>query len=61
MHCGSCVALIEEALGERAGVVSASVDLDSGRAMVDYDPSSLGVDDLRSVIAEAGYTATPVG
>ena len=61
MHCGACVALIEEALTERAGVRSAAVDLDSGRATVGYDPSLLGVDELRATIEEAGYPATPVG
>jgi len=61
MHCGSCVALVEEALIERSGVVSASVDLDSARAVIGYDPSLVGVDELRSTIEEAGYSATPVG
>jgi copper chaperone CopZ len=60
MHCGSCAALIEEALGERSGVVSAAVDLDAARAVVDYRPSELGVDDLRATIAEVGYSAQPV-
>jgi copper chaperone CopZ len=55
------VALIEESLVETAGVMSASVDLASARAVVDYDPSLVGVDDLRSTIADAGYSATPVG
>jgi copper chaperone CopZ len=61
MHCGSCVALIEEALAERAGVVSASVDLDAARATVGYDPAVIGPDELASTIEEAGYSATPVG
>ncbi len=61
MHCGACVALIEEGLAEQAGVMAASVDLDSARAVVDYDPSLVGLDELRSTIAEAGYSATPVG
>lgn len=61
MHCGACVALIEESLAEQPGVVTASVDLDSARAVVTYDASLLGVDDLRSTIEEAGYSATPVG
>jgi copper chaperone CopZ len=61
MHCEACVALIEEVLSERAGVESASVDLETSRATVAYDPSVLGPDDLRSAIEEAGYSATPVG
>ncbi len=61
MHCGSCVALIEEALSERSGVISAAVDLESARATVGYDPSQVDVDDLRSTIEAAGYSATPVG
>jgi copper chaperone CopZ len=60
MHCGSCVALIEETLNEREGVTAASVDLDSARAMIAYDPSTLDVEAIRAVIAEVGYSAAPV-
>ncbi len=61
MHCGACVALIEESLTERSGVAAASVDLESARAVVSYDPTQIGPDDLGATIAEAGYSATPVG
>jgi copper chaperone CopZ len=61
MHCGSCVALIEETLQEHAGVSSASVDLDSARAVVGFDPSQTDVDALTAAVAEAGYVATPAG
>jgi copper chaperone len=60
MHCGSCVALIEDTLNERDGVTAVSVDLDSGRAVVEYDQATLDVEELRAAIAEAGYSATPV-
>ena len=60
MHCGSCVALIEETLNEREGVTAALVDLDSSRAVIEYDPSALDVEEIRAAIAEAGYSATPV-
>lgn len=60
MHCGSCVALIEETLAEREGVTAALVDLDSARAVIEYDPTSVDVEQIRAVIAEAGYAATPV-
>lgn len=61
MHCGACVALIEESLTERPGVSAASVDLDSARALVHFDPSRMDPDDLRAIITEAGYPATVVG
>jgi copper chaperone CopZ len=61
MHCGACVALIEESLTEQAGVATAAVDLESARAVVHYDPALVGPDDLRAAVAEAGYSATAVG
>ena len=59
MHCGSCVALIEETLNEREGVTAALVDLDSA-AVIEYDPSTLDLEEIRAAIAEAGYSASPV-
>jgi copper chaperone CopZ len=61
MHCGSCVALVEEALTEQSGVAAASVDLDRARAVVGFDPSEIGVEELRAAIEAVGYAATPVG
>ena len=39
-------------------MTAALVDLDSERAVIEYDPSTLGVDEIRAAIASA--TATPV-
>ncbi len=61
MHCGSCVALIQETLEEQAGVTSATVDLDAARAVEGYDPARIDVDGLTAAVVEAGYAATPVG
>jgi copper chaperone CopZ len=61
MHCGSCVALVQESLEEQVGVGSATVDLDAARAVVTFDPSAIDVDALAAVVAEAGYVATPAG
>jgi copper chaperone CopZ len=61
MHCGSCVALIEETLLEQAGVASASVDLDAARAVVGFDPQRVGADQLGALITDTGYPAVPVG
>ena len=59
MHCGSCVANVQESLEEQPGVGSATVDLDAARAVVTFDPSTIDVDALAAVVAEAGYVATP--
>jgi Cu+-exporting ATPase len=61
MHCGSCVALIEETLLDQAGVASASVDLDAARAVVGFDPGRVGADQLGALITDTGYPATAVG
>jgi Cu+-exporting ATPase len=58
MHCGSCVALIEETLADQNGVTSASVDLESSRAVVGFDATRIDVDALTAAVAEAGYAAT---
>jgi copper chaperone CopZ len=58
MHCGACVALIEEMLAEQEGVTSAVVDLDSASARVEFDPSQVGVDALCAIVGEAGYSAS---
>ncbi|MBV8461837.1 MAG: heavy-metal-associated domain-containing protein [Acidimicrobiales bacterium] len=58
MHCPSCVALLEEVLGEQPGVDSAAVDLESATAVVRFDPALVGVGELQSAVSEAGYAAT---
>ena len=60
MHCRSCIALIEETLVEDLGIARAEVDLESGRAVVHYDPTEYLVTDLCDAVAAAGYTAMPV-
>jgi Cu+-exporting ATPase len=59
MHCASCVALVEETLAEQRGVTRAAVDLPSGGARVDFDPSAVTVDELCAAVAGAGYAAAP--
>jgi copper chaperone CopZ len=58
MHCSSCVALIEEALTESAGVTRAEVDLDSASARVTFDPTIVSFGDLCAVVIGEGYGAT---
>ena len=57
MHCASCVARVEDALGGVSGVHEARVNLATERATVTVDPSRTDLDQLVSSVARAGYTA----
>ena len=54
MTCASCVARVEEALRSVSGVVSASVNLASEKATVEYIEGT-EVADLRRAVKDAGY------
>ena len=56
MTCASCVRHVEDALGDTGGVTSASVNLASGRATVEYIPGETGISDLRYAVEDAGYS-----
>ena len=56
MTCASCIRHVEDALGNTGCVVSASVNLASGRAAVEYVRGETSVPDLRFAIADAGYS-----
>ena len=61
MSCASCVKQIERALGAKKGVLSASVNLATERAKIDYLPGALTVDELIGVVVGAGYEASAQG
>jgi len=54
MSCASCVARVEQALSGVPGVVSASVNLASEKATVEY-VEGMDIADLRRAVADAGY------
>jgi copper-(or silver)-translocating P-type ATPase len=54
MTCATCASTIESALREK-GVESASVNLGSETAHVEYDPSRLKLSELERAIRDAGY------
>ena len=56
MTCASCVRHVEGALGDTGGVTSASVNLASGRATVEYIPGETDISDLRYAVEDAGYS-----
>ena len=61
LHCASCVARTESALSAVPGVRSATVNLATERAAIDFDPSAASVPQLVRAAAELGYQAAPIG
>ncbi|MBI2907792.1 MAG: copper-translocating P-type ATPase [Chloroflexi bacterium] len=57
MTCASCVAHVEEALKGVPGVQDAVVNLATGKAMVEFDPSQASVVELKKAVDEIGYEA----
>ena len=56
MTCASCVRHVENAIGNTGGVTSASVNLATGRATVEYMPGETTISDLRHAVEDAGYS-----
>ncbi len=56
MTCASCVRHVEDALGGAEGVTSASVNLATGRATVEYAAGAATISDLRHAVEDAGYS-----
>lgn len=60
MTCAACAARVEKALGKTEGVLKATVNLATEKAVVEYDPSKIRVSGLKQVIEKAGYQALSV-
>ena len=55
ISCASCVATIEQALNQTPGVVSASVNLATNAATVEFLPSATTLPELSRTIRDLGY------
>ncbi|MCX6354469.1 MAG: heavy metal translocating P-type ATPase [Candidatus Aureabacteria bacterium] len=55
MHCASCAARIERALGDIPGVTRARVNFAVRSAHVAYDPERVSASDLDKAVQRAGY------
>lgn len=55
MHCASCVSKIEKELKETKGIISASIDLASESAVINYIPGMINVAEIKNVIEKLGY------
>jgi copper-transporting P-type ATPase V len=60
MHCGSCAARVQSALGSEPGVLDAVVNLATGRATVDTAAGAVAPERLVEVVEKLGYGAAPV-
>ena len=60
MHCASCIVHVENALTKLEGVASASVNLATEQATVEYLSDSLTLDDFRAAVSDAGYAVEDV-
>ncbi|HAB54027.1 MAG TPA: heavy metal translocating P-type ATPase, partial [Ignavibacteriales bacterium] len=55
MHCGSCVSKIEKELKLKNGVITASVDMGTESAIINYIPGLINVNEIKNVIDKLGY------
>ena len=55
MTCASCVSHVENALKSVPGVIDASVNLGTEKAVVEVGPGEASVEALQEAVAEAGY------
>lgn len=61
MSCGGCVNTVRKALEGIDGVISATVDLDSGSAEVKIGRDDLDPGQLKSAITTVGYGVEIIG
>ncbi len=55
MTCANCVAAVERNLMKLDGVTTASVNLSSERATIEYDPEKLAIEEMIGRVERAGY------
>ena len=58
MTCGGCVRSVTKVIEALDGVEKSEVSLENKRAVVDFDPGKLGVEQLKRAIEEAGDEVT---
>jgi len=58
MHCSGCSGNVEKALKGVKGVKSAAVNLEAGKATVDFDPEITSENELVQAVKKAGYGAS---
>ena len=57
MTCAACAQASERAVKKLSGIEEASVNFSTEKLSVTFDETSLGVDEIKSAVAKAGYEA----
>lgn len=58
MSCMGCVNSVKRVLEPMTGVARVDVNLATGTATIDFEPTRVGADALRHAIVNAGYPVT---
>ncbi len=61
MHCSSCVNIIERALNKNDGIIKATVNFATEKAMCEFDEKQLNVKKIIKLIKSKGYSAKIAG
>jgi copper ion binding protein len=56
MSCAHCAARVEKSLKSVEGVEEAQVDLEKGKATIEYDSNQVELSKLEDAVEEAGYS-----
>jgi P-type Cu+ transporter len=57
MHCANCSQIIESGLNAVPGIIAASVNLATERALVEFYPKQINKEQIIKIIVDTGYTA----
>jgi Cu+-exporting ATPase len=55
MSCASCAQTIEHNLNKKSGIIEASVNFASQKAMVEYDTAFISKEDIEKIVVDTGY------
>lgn len=58
MSCGSCINKIEGNVGKLTGVESVKVQLAEGEVDVEFNESSVKLEEIKAAIKDTGYEVT---
>jgi Cu+-exporting ATPase len=59
MRCASCVSSVEDTLKRTPGVISASVNVATAEADIEYRPALIDIKGLSHAVEESGYSLAP--